>query len=210
MRAARLLGAFRRRGATSISRIPAQAGLGGAAPTSAAALIGLNRLRGLDLPPCGWRCAPAGRGRPLHADGRTGQVPWRGEDIAPLPFTGGLPLLIIRGGEIPATVAVYRADQMGALRPAGSPDAAEDAFRRSDRATWLRHRQRSGAPACAGPAGRCDSLRSDHRALAARMTAAVMFWLYEASTRLSGHKGWRRGILCRVLTVAEGLVWTWE
>ncbi|MGI5877991.1 MAG: 4-(cytidine 5'-diphospho)-2-C-methyl-D-erythritol kinase [Christensenellales bacterium] len=224
MRAARLLEPLSGgRGADMllIKRIPAQAGLGGGSADAAAALIGLNRLWGLDLPPCALaRCAlKLGADVPFMLTGGLARCRGVGEDIAPLPFTGGLPLLIIRGGEGLSTAAVYRAlDQMGAPRPAGSPDAAEDAFRRSDRACLaaaLGNDLEAPARALGLPV---DAIRSDlieSGALAARMTGSgsAFFGLYESVDAAVGAQARlaARYPFCRAAsTVAEGLVWTWE
>ncbi|NLG38258.1 MAG: 4-(cytidine 5'-diphospho)-2-C-methyl-D-erythritol kinase [Clostridiales bacterium] len=224
MRAARLLEPLcDGRGADIllIKRIPAQAGLGGGSADAAAALIGLNRLWDLNLPPCvlARYALRLGADVPFMLTGGLARCRGVGEDITPLPFAGKLPLLIIRGGEGLSTAAVYHAmDRMDAPCPEGSPDAAEDALRRSDRARLaaaLGNDLEAPARALGLPVDEICADLIESGALAARMTGSgsAFFGLYEsvdAATRAQVRLAARYPFCCVASTVAQGLAWTRE
>ncbi len=96
--------------------VPAAAGLGGASSDAAAALRGLNRLWGLDLPPAELSRigATLGADVPFFLHGGTAQASGRGDDVAPLPDVPSQRLLIA----LPPPSLPRKTTQMyGRLRP---------------------------------------------------------------------------------------------
>jgi 4-diphosphocytidyl-2-C-methyl-D-erythritol kinase len=105
-------------------RVPAGAGLGGGSSDAAAALVGLNRLWGLDLGPETLRSlAPE-----LGADvayflvGGTALITGRGEEVRPLPDLPTCELLIVFPGEPIPTASIY-AQVDAPLTPVGKADS---------------------------------------------------------------------------------------
>lgn len=95
-------------------RIPVAAGLGGGSADAAAALRGLNRLWGLDLPAAELASVAAGLGSdvPFLLNGGLALGTGRGDELKTLPaWLSGAPLLLVTPAEsIPAkTPTLYRA-----------------------------------------------------------------------------------------------------
>jgi 4-diphosphocytidyl-2-C-methyl-D-erythritol kinase len=91
-------------------RIPAGSGLGGGSSNAAAALLGLSRFWGLDIPH-GTLCALAaaiGSDVPYFLRGGTALGIGRGEEIYPLPEIQPAQLVVVYPGIHVATGAAYR------------------------------------------------------------------------------------------------------
>ncbi|MXZ90689.1 MAG: 4-(cytidine 5'-diphospho)-2-C-methyl-D-erythritol kinase [Chloroflexi bacterium] len=94
-------------------RIPVAAGLGGGSADAAAALRGLNRLWGLDLPEVELTSVAASLGSdvPFLLNGGTALATGRGERVQPLSAVDGLPVLLVAPGQTieAKTPTLYRA-----------------------------------------------------------------------------------------------------
>jgi 4-diphosphocytidyl-2-C-methyl-D-erythritol kinase len=110
--AERLLGGLRDRPGLRMrltKRIPAGAGLGGGSSDAAAALVGIDRLLGLGLPPAALAAHAAALGSdiPYFLVGGTALLTGRGTEVEPLPDAPPAELLIVHPGAPLSTAAVY-------------------------------------------------------------------------------------------------------
>ena len=105
-------------------RIPVAAGLGGGSADAAAALRGLNRLWGLDLPAGELESVAAALGSdvPFLLSGGTALATGRGERVQPLSAADGLEVLLVAPAQTieAKTPTLYRA-----LDPSDFSDGAE-------------------------------------------------------------------------------------
>ena len=119
-------------------RIPVGAGMGGGSADAAAALVGLNRLWGLDLPTERLReiALAVGADVPFLLDGGFARVGGIGEEIAPLPSIGAIPLVIVQPCGGLSTKEIFTLyDACGDVRHPDT-DAAVDALQARDFASF--------------------------------------------------------------------------
>jgi 4-diphosphocytidyl-2-C-methyl-D-erythritol kinase len=121
-------------------RIPAGAGLGGGSSDAAAALSGVDRILGLDLPEAVLHAHAAALGSdvPYFLTGGTARLTGRGTEVEPLPDPPGAELVIVDPGVPVSTAAVY-AQVQEPLTLAPKP-ASISGFGRIpvDLASWVR------------------------------------------------------------------------
>jgi 4-diphosphocytidyl-2-C-methyl-D-erythritol kinase len=121
-------------------RIPSGAGLGGGSSDAAAALIGLDRLLGLDTGagPLLEHAAALGSDVPYFLSGGTAILTGRGTEVTPLPDIAPAELLILHSGKALSTAAVY-AQLQEPLTLAAKPDSISRFGRvPMDLMSWMR------------------------------------------------------------------------
>ena len=126
-------------------RIPAGSGLGGGSSNAAAALAGLQRLRGDPLDDARLRAVAAGVGSdvPFFLTGGTALATGRGERVAPLDDVPGAPVLVAVPAVEVATAEIYRAWTPAASPHRGEEGPGEEASlvpppsRRGEAAAWV-------------------------------------------------------------------------
>ncbi len=158
-------------------RIPSAAGLGGGSADAAAALRGLNRLWGLDLPPDELAAVAAGLGSdvPFLLTGGTALGTGRGDELAALPDLPAIEILLVAPAD---TIAAKTPTLYRALTPADFSDG--------------RHTQRiAGVSAAGGPLTSADCRNAFERAALGIFPGLAGVWETVASLaqhppRLSG------------------------
>ncbi len=165
--------------------LPVASGIGGGSADAAAALRGLSRLWGLDLPPGALQEIALGLGAdvPVCLDSKACLMRGIGEALAPLAALPPLPALLVNPGRPLSTACVFKARQGGFSQAGATPPPEErDSF-----LAWLQTRQNDLQAAALAV---CPEIASVPAALAAsagcrlaRMSGsgATFFGLYDGA-----------------------------
>jgi 4-diphosphocytidyl-2-C-methyl-D-erythritol kinase len=157
-------------------RIPSGAGLGGGSSDAAAALVGLDRLLGVDTGPerLQEHAAALGSDVPYFLSGGTAILTGRGTEVTPQPDIDPAELLILHPGTPLSTAAVY-AQLQEPLTLAAKPDSISRFGRvPMDLISWMRagnDLQPAATRLCAD-VGRMKDLLDGAGAIASAMTGS--------------------------------------